>query len=307
MQVAIAIALLLTCAFGVIAPYVARRITPSAATWMLTVGGLLAAISGIGVVALLGVTVVGLNQELAEYGHWSIAVFRRDDPVARPIASAALVIFASLCIRAVVTMARRVRSLRVAYRTCNDLHEYGGFVVLADSSVDAYALPGRPGRIVVTRGMLQVLDVDERRALLAHERAHLQHRHHWHVTAAVVAAAVNPLLARLPAAMSFSIERWADEDAARAVPRAVAARALARAAIAKPGPASRPAASLAAATVAVAARISALQTRPMRPRPVLLACTVGMVVIAVIAMVIAAEQTAELFTAAMSAHGPSPD
>lgn len=304
MQAAIAAALVFTCAFGVIAPTVARRITPSAATWMLSIGGLFAALSGIGVVALLAVTIVGQSQEVAEYGHWSIAVFRRDDPVARPVALAALVILALLCVRVSITMSRRTRALRVAYRTCNDLHEHAGFVVLADADVDAYALPGRPGRIVVTRGMLRVLSVDERRALLAHERAHLRHRHHRHVTAAVMAAAVNPLLGRLPAAMAFSIERWADEDAARTVPRSTAARALARAAAAKPARTNRPVAGLAAASLAVSARITALQANPVRPRPLLLACAVLTALAAVVATIVAADMTARLFAAAMSAPGP---
>ncbi|PYC65838.1 M56 family peptidase, partial [Streptomyces tateyamensis] len=37
--------------------------------------------------------------------------------------------------------------------------------VLDDDRADAYALPGRPGRIVVTAGMLRALPAPERAAL----------------------------------------------------------------------------------------------------------------------------------------------
>ncbi|MGW7378006.1 SpoIIE family protein phosphatase [Streptomyces sp. NPDC054794] len=51
-------------------------------------------------------------------------------------------------------------------------------VELADEQPDAYALLGRPGRIVVTSGMLRALPAEERAVLLAHEQAHLAHGHH---------------------------------------------------------------------------------------------------------------------------------
>jgi Zn-dependent protease with chaperone function len=303
MEQAIIIAVLCMSAFGVIGPAVARRTTPSTATWLLTAGGLLAAFSGVTALGLLAMTIVGQNAEIAQYGHWSIAALRRGDPIATPIAWAALAALALLSLRAAMVIIRRGVALRAAYETCHHLPAHGGLVVLPHSNVDAYAIPGRPGRVVVTRGMLQLLDGDERRALLEHERSHLRHGHHWHVAAAAVAAALNPLLTRLPAATSYATERWADEDAARVVPRPTAARALAHAAAAGPPMARRPKASLAAASVAVAARVSALEASPARPRPVLLATAVLTVVAVVVATIVAAEQTAELFVAAMNAAG----
>ena len=86
--------------------------------------------------------------------------------------------------------------------------------MLDDPAPRAFAVPGRPGRIAMSTGLLRVLRRDQRRAVLAHERSHLRHRHHLHQTAAVLAAAANPLLYRLPAAVALSVERWADEDAA---------------------------------------------------------------------------------------------
>ncbi|PJT49548.1 hypothetical protein CWI85_16830, partial [Streptomyces albidoflavus] len=89
--------------------------------------------------------------------------------------------------------------------------------VLPDPEPYAYALPGRPGRIVVSRAMLESLDADERHALLAHEQAHLDGRHHRLLLAVRLAACLNPLLRPLRSAVGYGAERWADEDAAMAV------------------------------------------------------------------------------------------
>jgi beta-lactamase regulating signal transducer with metallopeptidase domain len=90
--------------------------------------------------------------------------------------------------------------------------------------------------VLVTTGMLRLLDAAERRVVFAHERAHLRHRHHALVTAAAAAAAVNPLLIGVREAVMFLVERWADEEAAEAVgDRRLTARAVARAALATTG------------------------------------------------------------------------
>jgi Zn-dependent protease with chaperone function len=50
--------------------------------------------------------------------------------------------------------------------------------VVASSRPFAYSLGGRAGGVVVSRGLLALLDGDERDAVLAHELAHLRLRHH---------------------------------------------------------------------------------------------------------------------------------
>ncbi len=47
-----------------------------------------------------------------------------------------------------------------------------------DRSAFAYALPARCGGIVVSRGIVDLLDEDELRAVVAHEAIHVAHRHH---------------------------------------------------------------------------------------------------------------------------------
>ncbi|MEU7412445.1 M56 family metallopeptidase [Streptomyces sp. NPDC042638] len=108
--------------------------------------------------------------------------------------------------------------------------------VLPDSTPYAYALPGRRGRIVVTTALLAGLAPAERRALFAHERAHLTARHHRHLLAAQLAARANPFLRPLRTAVFYTAERWADEEAARAVgDRRTVARAIGKAALLSPG------------------------------------------------------------------------
>ncbi|MEO5610358.1 MAG: hypothetical protein ABIQ61_00325, partial [Ornithinibacter sp.] len=80
------------------------------------------------------------------------------------------------------------------------------------------------------------LPAAERRVLLAHEAAHLSHRHHLYIQAAELSAAANPLLRPLARAVGAAVERWADEAAAQAVgERSVVARAVARASLAAQG------------------------------------------------------------------------
>lgn len=106
--------------------------------------------------------------------------------------------------------------------------------MIADWSTPmAVAVPGRPGHLLVTTGILGALDADERRVLFAHEQAHLSRHHHRLVTVAGMAAAVNPLLIPVREAVAYLVERWADEEAADIVgDRGLTARAVARAALA---------------------------------------------------------------------------
>ncbi|MFE3181290.1 M56 family metallopeptidase [Streptomyces violascens] len=171
-----------------------------------------------------------------------------------------------------------VALVRTARRHLAELHAARGqlgpgageLAVLRDARPDAYALPGRPGRIVVTTGMLRALEPAEREALFAHERAHLAGRHHLFLAAAELAGHCHPSLRSLRAPLAFALERTADEYAAGAVgDRRLAARAIGRAALASraaaPGQA-RPRAVLAATAGPVPRRVAALLDRRPAPR-----------------------------------------
>lgn len=147
----------------------------------------------------------------------------------------------------------------------------GELLVLADELPDAYALPGRPGRIVVTAGMLRALTAAEREALLAHERAHLRGRHHLFAAVIELSSLCHPALGALREPLAYALERCADEDAARAVgDRRLTARAIGKAALAARGAERRPSLALAATAGPVPRRVAALlepRTRTARALP----------------------------------------
>jgi hypothetical protein len=130
-----------------------------------------------------------------------------------------------------------LRHRRVRRRTARALGGLPGtqVVVLPDPAPYAHTLPpGRTGRgrVLVSTGMLDALDSRERRAMFAHERAHLEGRHDRFLLLAGLAARANPFLRPLRTGVAYTVERWADEEAAlRVGDRRVTARAVARAAL----------------------------------------------------------------------------
>ncbi len=148
------------------------------------------------------------------------------DEVAGRAAIPALLAVAAVCGR-LLWRHRRVR--RRAHRALAHLPATE-VAVLPDEEPYAYALPGGVrDRIVVTTALLDGLRPAERRALFAHERAHLTARHHRFLLVTRLAAGANPFLRPLRTAVSYTTERWADEEAARVVgDRRAVARAIGR-------------------------------------------------------------------------------
>ncbi len=236
MRIIVYLPLLVAVLLAVTGPWAARRMPPKIATRLLLAAGLTCAVTSLLSLALLAATLVGQFPEVASLGAWSSVVLHRYDPVSPVTAGVAGVALVIVVLAVTRTAVRGARALRRARRTCRDLGGSGRLVVLDRPEAEAFAIPaGRDGegRIVLSTGLLRILDAAERRVLLAHETAHLRHRHHRHRALAGLIAAANPLLATLPGAVHHLTERWADEEAAIAVAdRKVAARALARAALA---------------------------------------------------------------------------
>jgi beta-lactamase regulating signal transducer with metallopeptidase domain len=191
-------------------------------------------------------------------------------------------------------------------RTCRRLGpDVDGLVVVEDEQPDAYALPGLGGRVVVSTAMLRALPSDERRVLLAHEAAHLAHRHHLWVQVAFVAAAANPLLRPAARAVRAGVERWADEIAAAEVgDRALTARALARAGLARTNGRRRVGRPLAlgGADGAVVDRARALLAGPPPRRRVLAAALTTLILTLSAAVLVTSIETHARFEAAESAY-----
>ena len=247
----------------------ADRMPPRAAAWLLTIAALaLAACSALvtGLVVLAGVAQL---PSVARLGHWSVHTVRHAlDPGASliAVAGAAVILVAVVAVGRVLV--RHVRALAGGRVALRGLARDCELVVLPEERPVAYALPGRPAHVVVSTGMLSALDAAERRALLAHERAHLSGRHHLITTATRVAAMINPLLRPLHRAAASAVERWADEAAARQVgDRRVTARAIAKAALASRDAPAGDAPLLAATTGPVPRRIMALLSPRVREGP----------------------------------------
>jgi Zn-dependent protease with chaperone function len=206
--------------FGLVAPVIARRMSPAIATWLLSTGSVISAVSALAALALLAMTLIGQNPAVAAAGHWSIASLRHADPVRWPVAIAALVTLSYSLGRFGWVSYRRTQAISAAHRMNRRVLDTGSdLVVLPDETPDAYAIPGRPGRVFVTRGMLRLLTREEYDVMLAHERSHLRHHHHRHRTAVVIASALNPLLVSLPRTQAWLTERWADDRHISSTPR----------------------------------------------------------------------------------------
>jgi Zn-dependent protease with chaperone function len=242
---------------GLLGRRLGQRLQPRHAVPLLT--GLALTVALCTGIALSGLAVLALAQlgPIPRIGHWSAPALRADagEPIALGLVALAAVVVA-LC----AALARALASIYALARAARQARELvpvaGNLVLVDDAEPIAYAVAGR---IVMSRSLLAALPADERRAVLAHEAAHLRHRHHLYLHVAALSAAANPLLRPLVHVIAVGIERWADEEAAGAVrSREVTARGLARAALAR-----RPAPGLAAADTAVAERVQAL----LQPAP----------------------------------------
>ncbi|MGW8802786.1 M56 family metallopeptidase [Streptomyces sp. NPDC055775] len=282
------------------APGVGRRLPPRTAAWMLTSAAVIAAGSWVTGLAMIGFTLIGQIPEVAEEGRWSPHLLAADTPVDWPVAAACALAVVACAVALTVASWRRVRGLVDAWRECRQLSTAGDLAVLDDPVPAAFALPGIPGRVVVSSGMLQALTAEERPALLAHERAHLACRHHLFLLVLQLAAAVNPLLRPLTQAGAFALERWADEKAGAALAdRPLVARAVARAALATKRT-RQPA--MAATGGPVPQRVQALLAPPTPLRRGLVMAFATLIVVCSASPALAAHDMDRLFDAAIPSH-----
>lgn len=167
---------------------------------------------------------------------WSDPEVREAVPYDEVVGKAAIPALCAVALTCGRMLWRHRRTRRGAHRALAGLPGTE-VAVLPDAASYAYALPGgRRDRIVVTTALLGSLEPAERRALFPHERAHLAARHHRHLLAVQLAARANPFLRPLCTAVSYTVERWADEDAAQVVgSRRTVARAIGKAALVSRG------------------------------------------------------------------------
>lgn len=270
-----------------LAPTLARRtvdrLAPATALWVLTASALAlagACVAALGALILAGLLTFPAFAALGELVH---PLRTPSDYVVLPAVMAATGVLTLSAWSLVRSALRQTRAFRTA-RTQADRRPAAGDLCVIDSPhPDAYALPGRPHRIVVTTGMLRSLRPAEREALFAHERAHNRAGHHYFLAAAEFAAHGHPALRATRDAIRLAAERAADEAAADVVgDRRLIATAIARAALAgQASPTTRPDFAPAATTGPVPRRVAAL-LEPSRGRSravrrtasLLVACTI---------------------------------
>lgn len=287
------VAALLASIFGATAGWTRRTSPPLATRVMLSMSAIVAT-AMFATLVMLALPLVGQSDLLADRANWSEAVFARGSTSGRVLSVFAAFAVAIVGLRVLLEWRSQSRAKTAACRFRDDVGAaHGATVVAAAESPDALALSS--GVIVVTRGLIRALDGDERRAVLAHEHAHLNHRHHRYVQAAALLAAVNPLLRQLPDAIAFLTERWADEDAAIATSRDTTARALERVAHLTSSRHQPSTAALCAASVAVEQRIVALRSEPPRKRWAQLVSPLVLVALIVALALITTEQTLDVF------------
>jgi Zn-dependent protease with chaperone function len=278
-----------------------RALPPATAARALTGAAVVTAGATSFVLGVLAFTLLGRLPPVARLGRWSVTSLSALDPVPQGIAALACAAVVLLGTRGLRVGLRRCRATFAVRALCRSLGgEPGQLLVLDDDADQIFALPGIHGRIVASRSLLAALSAAERRAVLAHEAAHLRHHHHRYRTATELAVAVNPLLRTVADAVRFATERWADEEAARVIgDRVVVAQALATVGVrrhAARSPASRwRTVALEAADSGTVARVRALLAPPAPRRPVALVALAVLVAVTVSATVEAQRDAEHLF------------
>ncbi|MBW8481834.1 M56 family metallopeptidase [Actinomadura parmotrematis] len=304
MHLAVYLPLLPPVAAALSARWLAARLDPRAATWLLTAAALLlaaASTTALGLLAIAGLVRIPL---VASLGRLSRTALAGTDPTARLVSLAAGLALSAAALTAARALWHRGRALLAAAREARRLPGTGDVVIL-DGPADAYTLPGAPGRIVVSTRMLAGLTGPERGVLIAHERVHLHARHHWFAAATRLAASLNPLLRPLERATAYTIERWADEHAARGCgDRRLVARTVAKAALLRAGGPRRAVTALGIAGAELAAggplprRVAALMAAPPRRRLPLIAAVAAVLLLTGLCTAEAAGDLEDLLEAA---------
>lgn len=299
---------------GVAARPLAARLEPRLATWLLTAATVALAACSTAALALLAGFAAARVPILAALGGYSLAVMRRADPIPLSAGALAALALAGAAVAVAVIFRNRARGLAESYRRAAGLPAES-VVVVPGPVIEAYALPGRPGRIVVSGRLLDRLDTGRRAALIAHEQAHLAGRHHLFASVARLAAAANPMLLPVARSVEYTVERWADEHAAAVTgDRRLVAETIGQVALlATPGRRKAPVIAMGVVgqltqRVSVAwagpvpRRVAALLVSPPRRRIVLVAASAAVVLLAGISALEAARDLHALLELAQGRH-----
>lgn len=136
----------------------------------------------------------------------------------------------NLALNVVRTRQQRLRHLQLVELLSTPVPEQPGLRLLDHDAPIAYCLPATPRSItVLSAGLLAVLDDDEVRAVVAHEQAHVDQRHHLVVVAFEAwrgALPWFPIATRSLDAVGLLVEMLADDQARRTIPDRTLASAI---------------------------------------------------------------------------------
>lgn len=217
------------------------------------------------------------------------------------VAGIALAVILGRVVWAIAASIRATRRARVVdgFRSRSWAHR--PVHVLPLDLPEAYSVPGLRGQIVLTRGLLQLLDAEERRAVLLHEEGHLRSRHHLVVTLAkAVDQALSPLFptGETVAGLEQAVEEAADDYAASKLGSGLAvATGVSKAALA--GLEGHLGALSIGSGPDVPARVHRLLERTTSPGWIPLACFGGL---AILVVVLAGTQLIAGFALVAAAH-----
>jgi Zn-dependent protease with chaperone function len=263
---AAALWLALCVGFAVAAPRLAAAARPDVAVRLTVSAAVALTATGVFVLGSAAATWAVQEPVIAALSRLSAGKLHATSPIPPAAAALAAVALVAAAGSLAVCGWRSIAAQHAVRAAVGGAGGKDGVIVLADPRIDAFATPGRRGRIVVTTGLLSTLDPAERAALLAHERAHCRHAHAWWRLAMQLTVAVNPLLRRVRRAADHAMERSADEAAAAQVgDRRLVARTVARVALLKKGGTASIGLALPASGGDVVARVQAL-LKPASPR-----------------------------------------
>lgn len=288
-----------SAALVILSRLLSSRLRPIAAVSALAATVPVLALCTLAALGVLASPLAGRMPAIAAIGQWSPRAVESHSPVA-PVASiVATILLAWIATRILRTLREFVRDVHVA-RALGAFQRHSGSVTVVDDPA-AYAhslgvgLFGW-GRIVVSTGLLAVLDDEEREAVLAHEQAHLRQQHTVLCALANLSIAANPVLRPIASDLHLALERSADEMAASMTNREALASGVAKAALYSHGALRTSAMSFALHRHAVAERVAALLDEPARrtrPAWLLVALAAG----SVIAITLALHDTERFFEA----------
>ncbi|MEV6866837.1 M56 family metallopeptidase [Streptosporangium subroseum] len=214
----------------------AHRLSPSAGVSFLTWSAVAASLSGVINLAVFTAKAAAEIPVVADHFGWSHETVIRDTAHVRWVPWLSAVLLALALVSMVLVWRRHRRAHRVALMFA-DLPSDQEVVFVENEAVDAFAVPGGRGRIIITTAMRDSLTGDELAVLIAHERVHLTAKHSRLILLAELASAAHPALYWVSARVSQLIERAADEQAALTIgDRRTVAKAIGTAALASSGP-----------------------------------------------------------------------